>query len=82
MAILWPVAVGKPLSYSLFEAGTKAYQQNPLDIGNKGYVSKEDAATKVRAQLAYVKAQLANLVFSGSGIVVTDGDGKSVRTGK
>jgi len=82
MAILWPVAVGKPLSYSLFEAGTKAYQQNPLDIGNKGYVSKEDAATKVRAQLAYVKAQLSNLVFSGSGIVVTDGDGKSVRTGK
>jgi hypothetical protein len=82
MAILWPAAVGKPLSYSLFEAGTKAYQQNPLDIGNKGYVSKEDAATKVRAQLPYIKSQLSKLVFSGSGIVVTDGDGKSVRIGQ
>ena len=82
MAILWPAAVGKPLDYHLFEAGTKAYQQNPLDIGNKGYVSKQDAATKVRAQLPYVKAQLSKLVFSGTGIVVTDGEGKSVRSGQ
>jgi uncharacterized protein (DUF2345 family) len=65
MAILWPAAVGKPSGYRLFEAGTKAYTQNPLDIGNKGYVSKEDAATKVRAQLAYVKQQIVNAQKAG-----------------
>lgn len=82
MAILWPVAVGKPLDYRLFEAGTKAYQQNPLDIGNKGYVTKADAATKVKAHVNYVKNQLSRLLFSGSNSVVVDGSGVTVKVGQ
>jgi hypothetical protein len=61
MAILWPVAVGKPNDYVIFRAGTKAYSQNAgLDIGKKGYITKEDSATKVRQHLPYVQQQLAN----------------------
>jgi len=82
MSILWPVAVGKPLDYRLFEAGTKAYQQNPLDIGNKGYVTKADASTKVKSHLAYVKNQLSKLLFSGSNSVVVDSSGKTVKVGQ
>lgn len=60
MAILYPVAVGKPNSYVLFRTGTRAYQLNAgLDIGKKGYITKEDAATKVREHIPYVKQQLA-----------------------
>ena len=61
MQILWPKAVGKPDTYVLFEAPTKAYEQNKgLDKEKKGYVTKADAAAKVRAQLQYVKDQLAS----------------------
>lgn len=61
MAILWPVAVGKPNDYVIFKAGTKAYSQNAgLDIGKKGFITKEDAATKVRQHLPYVNQQLSN----------------------
>lgn len=61
MSILWPAAVGKPDDYVLFRAGSKQYSQNNgLDADNKGYITKKDAATKVRAQLPYVKQQLAN----------------------
>ena len=59
MAILWPVAVGKSNAYIIFKAGTKQYSQNNgLDIGKKGYITKHDAATKVREQLPYVTKQL------------------------
>ena len=61
MSILWPAAVGKPDDYVLFRAGSKQYSQNNgLDADKKGYISKKDAATKVRAQIPYVKQQLAN----------------------
>ena len=61
MAILWPVAVGKSIDYVIFKGGTKAYSQNSgLDIGKKGYITKGDAATKVRGQLPYVQQQLAS----------------------
>jgi hypothetical protein len=60
MAILYPVAVGKPNDWILFKAGTKQYSQNNgLDIGKKGYITKQDAATKVREQIPYVNKQLA-----------------------
>lgn len=61
MAILWPRAVGQDNTYVLFTAGTKQYSQNSgLDIGKKGFITKEDAAGKVRAQIPYVTQQLAN----------------------
>lgn len=50
MSILWPKAVGKEDDYVLFTKGTKAYAQNSgLDAGGKGYVTKADAARKVRS---------------------------------
>ena len=63
MQILWPVAVGQSNDYVLFTAGSdktgKAYSQNSgLDIGGKGYITKSDAAGKVRAQIPYVTQQL------------------------
>lgn len=63
MSILWPVAVGQLNSYVLFKAGDAktglAYTQNHgLDVGSKGYITKDDAASKVRSQLPYVIAQL------------------------
>lgn len=82
MAILWPAAVGKPMDYRLFEAGTKAYQQNPLDIGNKGYVSKADAASKVTAQLPYIKEVFSKFVKSGTGLIVTDSSGIPIKLGQ
>ena len=60
MQILWPKAVGKPDDYVLFEAPSKAYEQNKgLDKTKKGYVTKADAAAKVRDQLKYVNDQLS-----------------------
>ena len=82
MAILWPAAVGKSMDYHLFEAGTKAYQQNPLDTANKGYVTKADAAAKVTAQLPYIKETLGRFARSGTGLIVTDGSGVPVRSGQ
>ena len=61
MSILWPAAVGNPDDYVLFRGGSKQYSQNNgLDADKKGYITKKDAATKVRAQIPYVKQQLAN----------------------
>jgi len=82
MAILWPAAVGKPMDYHLFEAGTKAYQQNPLDTGKKGYVSKADAASKVTSQLPYLKDLFSKFVKSGTGVIITDGSGAPVKSGQ
>jgi len=49
MSVLYPKAVGKPSDYVLFEKGTKAYTQNAgLDPTGKGYVTKADAAYKVK----------------------------------
>lgn len=52
MAILWPVAVGKPLDYALWRSGTRTYAANRgLDINRNGAVTKREAAGKVREQL-------------------------------
>ena len=90
MQILWPAAVGKPLDYVLFKEPTKAYEQNKgLDKGKKGYVTKQDAATKVRDQLSYIRTQLlkapddeATPVVDGSGNPVKDGSGNIVTYGR
>lgn len=52
MAILYPVAISKSNESALFKKGTIAYKQNKgLDINNNGYVTKGEAASKVRAAL-------------------------------
>ena len=52
MAVLWPVAVGKPLSHVLFAAPTAAYEQNKgLDTDKDGKVTKAEAAAKVQRML-------------------------------
>jgi len=52
MAILYPAAVGKPNKFVLFRKGTLAYSQNRgLDTQRKGYITKGDAAAKVRQKL-------------------------------
>jgi hypothetical protein len=51
MAILWPKAVGKPLSYVLFAKGSTAYRQNHLDTNNDGAVTKIEAASRVQQHL-------------------------------
>jgi hypothetical protein len=60
MAILYPVAVGKPNDYVLFRAGSAEYAVNPLDKEGKGYVTKADAAVKVKQHLSYVRQEIAN----------------------
>lgn len=52
MAILWPVAVGKPSSFVLFDKNDTAhparYRQNAgLDVNRDGKVTKAEAAAKV-----------------------------------
>jgi len=88
MQILWPAAVGKPLDYVLFRAPDKAYEQNKgLDREKKGYVTKQDAASKVRDQLGYVRTQLlkvpsdAKPVTDSSGKPITDSSGNPVNYG-
>lgn len=50
MAVLWPRAIDKGDDYILWRKGTRAYEDNKgLDIGDKGYVTKADAAAKVVA---------------------------------
>ena len=55
MAVLWPVAVGKPDSYVLWNSTTvrrKEYIANKgLDKGNKGYITKGDAVAEVAKKL-------------------------------
>lgn len=53
MAILWPRAVGKPSTYVLFEKADakypKRYLQNKgLDWNKDGFITKAEAAAKVR----------------------------------
>ncbi len=48
MAILWPVAVGKPNEYVLWKRGTLAYGVNKgLDSNKNGVITKKEAAQKV-----------------------------------
>ena len=56
MAILWPIAVGKPPDYVLFDKRDadhpKRYIQNAgLDFNRDGLVTKAEAAAKVTRQL-------------------------------
>lgn len=52
MAILMPVAVGKPLDYNLFSASRAQYLANKgLDKNRDGKVTKAEAAAKVREKL-------------------------------
>ncbi len=52
MAILFPVACGKPEAHVLFRAPSKQYEQNKgLDANKDGEVTKGEAAAKVHARL-------------------------------
>lgn len=58
MRILWPVAVGKPEDYVIFDNKVRptAYVQNKgLDIDRDGKITKAECAAKVQA--AYVRGQ-------------------------
>lgn len=53
MAILWPAAMGKPLSYAMFVQGSQSYAVNAgLDADFDHVVTKAEAAARVMAQLA------------------------------
>lgn len=55
MAILWPAAVGKPLSYVLWDKDSRptTYRQNSgLDLNKDGVITKEEATKKVKDVLA------------------------------
>lgn len=52
MAILWPRAIGKPVSYVLFSHPSVTFKQNRgLDLDGDGSVTKYEAATAVRNKL-------------------------------
>jgi spore coat assembly protein SafA len=57
MAILWPAAIGKPLDHVLFKRGDpehpRRYMLNAgLDFNEDGFVTKAEAADRVREALA------------------------------
>ena len=55
MAILWPIAIGKPDDYVLFDRATRptTYRQNAgLDYNKDGKITKWEATAKVRAAFA------------------------------
>jgi hypothetical protein len=59
MAILYPAAVGKPSDYTLFESGTKSYEQNKgFDSNNDKKITPSEVSSKVRA--LYEKGLLEN----------------------
>lgn len=50
MAILYPVAIGKPLTHTLFEEGSKTYTQNKgFDANKDKKISLKEISSKVRA---------------------------------
>lgn len=51
MAILWPKAVGKPDSYSVFNGGTTYRQNAGLDINKDGNVTRGECLSKINAKL-------------------------------
>lgn len=52
MAILWPAAVGKPLTYHLFTSQVQYRQNSGLDTNKDGVITKYEAAAHVREKLA------------------------------
>jgi hypothetical protein len=53
MAVLWPLAIGKPDDYILFASPQPAYTQNrALDVNNDGAVTKAEACSFVARRLA------------------------------
>jgi len=44
----------------LFRAGSPEYAVNPLDKEGKGFVTKADAAVKVKQHLPYIRQEIAN----------------------
>jgi hypothetical protein len=52
MTILFPVAVGKPESFVLFQQGTIAYEENKgLDTNHDCQITKAEAASLVQKKL-------------------------------
>ena len=52
MAVLWPLAIGKPNASALFSAPSQAYEWNKLlDADRDGRVTKAEAAAPVRDRL-------------------------------
>lgn len=52
MAVLYPLAIGRPQSYVLFSMPSVAYEQNAhLDLDGDGAVTKAEASTPVRMRL-------------------------------
>ena len=50
MAILYPAAIGKPITHTLFEDGSKTYTQNKgFDKNNDKKISLKEISAKVRA---------------------------------
>lgn len=59
MAILWPKAVGKEMTFDLFVKGGVTYRQNAgLDKNKDGHITKAEAAAAVRAKYEKGKAYL------------------------
>lgn len=50
MAILYPAAIGKPITHTLFEEGSKAYAQNKgFDKDKDKKISLQEISSKVRS---------------------------------
>jgi DNA repair photolyase len=47
MAILWPAAVGKPVSYVLFDKGKRYLQNRGLDVNKDGKITKAECSLKI-----------------------------------
>ena len=61
MAILKPVAIGKPESFVVFKSGTRAYEQNSgLDANKDGQITKDEATVHVREAL--IKGRTSSLL--------------------
>jgi hypothetical protein len=52
MAILWPAAVGKPITFQLFKSQVQYRQNSGLDTNKDGVITKYEAASHVREKLA------------------------------
>lgn len=54
MAILWPAAIGKPMSYVLWDSNSRptTYRQNiGLDVNKDGVITKEEVCKKINLML-------------------------------
>jgi hypothetical protein len=59
MAILWPAAVGKPLTYPLFTSAIQYRQNAGLDSNKDKVITKYEAAAHVREKLTKGMARAA-----------------------